>query len=97
MNEGIQGILIPLGVTVVAALASHAVIKKYLAASLVAACVSVAVFQVLNYAHLGYVDPFLSVAVVVSSAICFALSLLIGLPFQRKRMARPPGAQGEDH
>lgn len=88
MNEGLEGLLLLLGVTVVAALASHALIGKYLVASLVAAFLSVVAFQALSYAHLGYVDPFLPVAVVLSAAICFVLSLAIGLPFRRKRLGQ---------
>lgn len=96
MNEGLEGILLLLGVTVVAALASHALIRKYLVASLVAAFLSVVAFQGLNYAHLGYVDPFLPVAVVLSAAICFILSLAIGLPFRRKRLGQTRRARRED-
>lgn len=95
MNEGLKGILILLGVAVAVALASHAVIKKYLAASLVAACVSVVAFQVLNYAHIGYVDPFLSIAVVVSAPVCLVLSLLVGLPFQWNRKGRVHQSKGK--
>ncbi len=97
MSEGLEGILLLLGVTVVAALASHALIAKYLVASLVAAFLSVAAFQGLNYAHLGYVDPFLPVAVVLSAAICFVLSLAIGLPFRRKRLEQARRARRDKH
>jgi hypothetical protein len=86
MSEGIEGILILLGVTVAAALTSHALFKQYLLASGAAAVTSVATFQALNYAHLGHVDPFLPVAVLVSTPVCFVLSLAIGLPFRQKRM-----------
>lgn len=95
MNEGLEGILILLGITVVTALASHALIRTYLAASLVAAFVSVVAFQGLNYAHLGYVDPYLPIAVVVSAVICFVLSLAIGLPFRRKRLRQTRRARRE--
>lgn len=97
MSEGVEGILILLGVTVVVALAAHTFSKKYLVVSAVAAMVSVVVFQALNYMHLGHVDPFLPVAVLVSAAVCFVVSLLVGLPFRWKRMKRARRARGDVH
>lgn len=95
MSEAAEGILILLGVTVVLAALSHLLIGKYLPASLVAALVSAAVFQILNFAHLGYIDPFLPVAVLVSAPLCFGLSLVVGLPFRSRRLARDKARPGQ--
>ncbi len=79
MNDAAVGVLVLLGLTVVASVAAHGLFKGRIVASAAASLAAVGVFEVLNWLHLGYVDPFLPVAALVGIPACFAVSVVIGL------------------
>jgi hypothetical protein len=81
MSEGAQGLLVLFTVALVTAVAWHWVLCSFPAATLVATATAVVLFQVVAYAHLGYLDPFFMVAVATSSVVCFVVSLLVGWAF----------------
>lgn len=81
MSEGALGLLVLLTVAVVTAVASHWVLRSFPVATLLATTTAVALFQVVAFAHLGYLDPFFMVAVATSSVVCFVVSLLVGWVF----------------
>jgi len=47
------------------------------------------VFQIINYVQLGYLDPFVIVAVPVGLAMSFILALGVGAVMRRLRRPRP--------
>lgn len=85
MEAGIAGILILSIISIVFAVLLHLIVKKYILASLIAGIMSAALFIVVDYIHLGYLDPFFPFALVTSSAIGFIISLAVGIPFKRRR------------
>ena len=81
MSEAAQGILVLSGVSVIAGVACHLVIKRYVLATLVAALAASSVFHALAAWHLGYLDPFLPLAFVVATVVAALIAGLLGIPF----------------
>jgi hypothetical protein len=88
MDESATGFLVLIGISVVAALLAHWVIRRYLLASLCAAVGASIAFQFVVYLHLGYLDPFFIFALVVGAAVAFGVAVVIGVPFIRARRKR---------
>ena len=88
MSESQAGIFILVGVTLPTALFCHWRIKKYLLASLAAAVSSTILFQIINFLHLGYLDPFFLIATFFGGGIAWGVALIIGIPFLIKRRAK---------
>lgn len=76
-----QGVLIFLGLAVLSAIGWHYLLKKYVVALLGATFTTTVLFQVANYLHLGYLDPFFIIAMISSGAVALAISALVGMPF----------------
>ena len=89
MYEGTVGLLVLLGCGVAASVISHLFVKRYLLACLVAAILGDVAFQVATYVHEGQLDPFFAIALITAFVVCFAIALLIGIPFHRLRSRRP--------
>jgi peptidoglycan biosynthesis protein MviN/MurJ (putative lipid II flippase) len=64
----------------------HAYIRRYFAASFVAACACVVVLQLASYAELGHPDPFWQVTSVTGFFMAGIVALIVGLPFRIKRV-----------
>ena len=92
MSEGEQGMLVLAIASVGSAIVVHAFIRNYLKACTIAAVVATIVFQVAAYVHLGHLDPFAIVALVVGGAVAFVAALVVGLPY---RVVRSRNASGE--
>ena len=88
MDTGIDGILILSLISIVFAVLLHMIVKKYIQASLIAGIMSAVLFIVVDYIHMGYLDPFFPFALITSSVIGFIISLVVGIPFKRRRSAR---------
>jgi NhaP-type Na+/H+ and K+/H+ antiporter len=72
----------------------HRYVPRYSSASFGAAVTSTAVFQLLAFLDLGYLDPFVIIAVITSFTAAFVVALLVGLPIRgrRKQRQEPPDA-----
>ena len=88
MSEGAIGIIILVSISVVTAVAVHLFLHRYFSASLVAAVLSNAIFQFLAYLHVGYLDPFLPIALLVGGALAYAIALIVGLVILAYRKAQ---------
>ena len=79
MDEAALGITIFVAITVVFSLIAHWQLKSFLVAVCSSVLLSVAVFQIANYVHLGHLDPFFVVAMVTSGLLALAISSGIGV------------------
>ncbi len=95
MNEGTLGLVVFGSIVIDCAAVWHGFVKRYLAALIGATITTVIVFQVVNFLHLGYLDPFAAIAMVVSGLIALAISAVIGLPFRllRQKPSNGPNSQ----
>jgi hypothetical protein len=91
VDEGTLGLVILVGLSLLASLASHAFVKGYLTAAIVSTLMANLLFQIFAYFRIGFLDPFFLVALLIGSLISLGIALLIGLPFwiRRKRIGRP--------
>lgn len=85
MSAPVIGIFVFLGLALLAGVVWHSVVSKYYAASLLAGTTAAILFQVVDYLHIGYLDPFFPIALVSTSGLGFLISLLVGLPFRSRR------------
>ena len=74
---------------VVVSAISHAIVRRYALASLVAAVVSSVLFQCFAYIQGGYLDPFFLIGLVVGGAYAFGIALIVGIPFLVRRRKSP--------
>ena len=88
MSEGAQGILILCTISLIISLIIHFAIKSIFAGSIISAVLSSFVFQILNWIHIGYLDPFFLIASMISLSITFFVSIAIGLPFKFFRLSK---------
>jgi hypothetical protein len=92
MSEGTIGILVLVGISVSAGLVFHSFIRHYIVATCCAALVADVGFQVAAYLHLGHLDPFFIVALVIGGGYAFAIAAVTGIPFvfiRKKRRNKP--------
>lgn len=82
MDDGTLGIIIFVAISVLFSLISHWKLKTFWVATCSSATLSVVVFQIANYIHVGYLDPFFIVALVTSSFLALAISSAIGVLFK---------------
>jgi predicted Na+-dependent transporter len=80
-----MSIVILLALIVVASLACHYLIKSIVLASVISSVVATAVHQIIAYISLGYYDPFMAIALIITLLIGFFISLLIGFAFAYDR------------
>ena len=90
MNEGATGLLVFLVIAIASSLLWHYFVPVFGLAVTAATLTTVAAFQCAAYLQLGYLDPFWMNAVITSSGLGLALSILIGLPFRKRRRAAKP-------
>lgn len=81
MDEGTQGLLILGAMAVLSAIGWHLIVKRFVLALLGATLTTVILFQVANYIHLGYLDPFFIIAMITSGAGALVISAVVGVPF----------------
>ena len=87
-------LLVFLALSLASAVLWHRYVPRYSSASFGAAVTSTAVFQLLAFLDLGYLDPFVIIAVITSFTAAFVVALLVGLPIRARRKLRqePPDA-----
>ena len=85
MSEGTVGLIILTAIALGSALVWHWLVVFYRPAVIGATITTVIAFQVAAYFHLGYLDPFLLVAIVTSSIVAAVIALLVGVPFRAWR------------
>jgi hypothetical protein len=73
--------LVFIGLTVLASIVLHYLIRSFLLASTVSAILSIALFLVLPYLCAGPPEKFILIAVLVSLFYAMATSLVVGIPF----------------
>lgn len=78
MSEGAIGIIILVVISVLTAVAMHLFRRRLFSAALVAAVISNAIFQFIAYLHVGYLDPFLPIALIIGGALAYAIALIVG-------------------
>jgi len=88
MDESIQGILIFTAIIVVSSLLWHSILKKFFAAVVGSVVTTVVAFQIVNYIHIGYLDPFFIIAIGVSAIIATFISVAIGTLYNAARKRR---------
>ena len=71
--------------TLVVAAGFHVASPRWVLCSLAAAVTSTVLFQGVVYLQLGYLDPFLLVAMATSLAVTVPLSFLAAIPFALER------------
>ena len=87
MSEGAVGLLVLIAISAIAAIIAHLLMRRYSLASLLAAILSTAVFQGLAFLHVGYLDPFLPMALLAGGALAYAIALMVGLVIRSNRKA----------
>lgn len=100
MSDGTTGLLILVAISIGSAAAWHSKLEAYLFATVCAAATSVALFQIIAYLHAGYLDPFFFIALVTSSLLSLAISLVVGIPFHQRRQrerARQQSVSNDNH
>lgn len=78
MNESTLALVVFAVITIASAMISHVKIKSYWRATILATLVSVVLFQVIAYINLGYLDPFILIAIVITGVVALLISMLIG-------------------
>lgn len=93
MTSATQGILIHTLCSVLSALAFHWTVRRYVAASLLAAIVANVAFNVIVYLIEGTLDKFFLVAVFVGFFVSLVIAMVIGFVFV---LVRPKRSQHID-
>ena len=88
MDEGTQGIIILILISVIVALATHGLLRRFWAASALAAIISTSAFNALATIRQGYLDKFFLIAFLVGGLYAFVISVVIGLVFRLVRRRR---------
>tara|TARA_R110002167_G_scaffold348745_2_gene560176 strand:- start:771 stop:1043 length:273 start_codon:yes stop_codon:yes gene_type:complete len=88
MSEGLQGIIILISISFLCSVISHWQLKNFKFAIGAATLVSISLFQLANYFHLGYLDPFIIIALITSSFFALIIAILVGCPFYFVRRKR---------
>lgn len=78
MDNETLGVSIFVVICIVLSLTAHWKLKSFWVASFSAAVLAVITFQTIAYVQLGYMDPFLPIAMVVSGVIAIFISCIIG-------------------
>lgn len=66
----------------------HWRMRRFIIASLLAAFLAAVAFQIVGYFVLGYLDPFVLIALVVSMVLAFAIAVVVGLLLRLARRER---------
>jgi presenilin-like A22 family membrane protease len=81
-------LLLFIALAVLVAVGSHAYVKRYFLASLVAAGAMAAGIQFAGYIELGHIDPFWPVTSLAGFLMAGIISLVVGLPFRIWRIVQ---------
>ena len=79
MDQGLVGMMVLCGASVMTALIFHINLKRFWVASVLAALTASIIFQVIGYLVLGYLDPFFMIALVTGGLVALILAVLVGL------------------
>lgn len=79
MNEAITGIVVLVAVSIFAATLAFLFIRSFWAAEIIAVVFSAALFQAAAYLHVGYLDPFWEIAVVLSAPVVVITCAIVGV------------------
>jgi hypothetical protein len=90
MSEATVGLIVMCATALVASVISHILITRAKVAILVAGTAAAALFQLFSYLHLGHLDKFFCVAVVVSWGYALAIAAVVAIPFRWLRKTTPP-------
>ena len=81
MDKATIPIFIFAGISVIAAVVCHSLVRRTYLASVLAGIASSILFQVGAFIDLGYLDPFVPVALVFGAACAGVIALLVGAMF----------------
>jgi CHASE2 domain-containing sensor protein len=90
-SQGVIGLLVLVGLAVVAALVAHRFERHYLLACVPAAVTADLVFMGVAFLQDGRMDPFIVMALGSGFVVAYAVAMLVGIPFalvRRRRGAR---------
>ena len=85
MDEGTQGLYIFGAMAISFSLAWHWLVKNYKHAVIGSTVTTVILFQLAAVIHIGYIDPFIPIALVITGTITVIVASVIGLPFKAHR------------
>jgi len=88
MDEGTQGLLILISISIVCSLIIHSVYRNYWVSAHIAAIISTILFQIADFVHRGYLDKFALIALIVGGFYAWLISLLVGFPFKFVRKSK---------
>jgi hypothetical protein len=88
MSDGATGFLVLMGLSVLVAVGSHWMIRRYLLASIFAAMLESAAFQVVIYFKEGHLDPFFLFALGFGALVALGIAAIVGIPFMLVRRNR---------
>jgi hypothetical protein len=88
MDEGTQGIILLILISVIVALVTHGLFRRFWAASAIAAVISTSVFNVVATIRQGYLDKFFLVAFLVGGLFALVISVVVGLGFRLVRRSK---------
>ncbi len=74
-------ILVLVSIVIVVSCAIYTFLKKYLVSAILAGFISSILYQAFIYFVMGYLHPFLLMALVLGFVWSFVISLIVGLPF----------------
>lgn len=77
MNEQNLGIFIFVGIVVGVSIFFQFFLKRIFISSVLAALCSSIIFLIVNYLHIGYLDPFFKIAFFVTLVIGFFISIIL--------------------
>ena len=92
MDEGTQGLYIFGTMAISFSLIWHWLVKNYKNAVVGATISTIISFQVVAAIHIGYIDPFIIIAIITSGAITAIIAAVIGLPFKAQREKNGSGS-----
>lgn len=90
MTEATQGIIVLIGIIILASILWNSITEKLVIAVLGSTITATTCFQIANYLHTGYLDPFIWIAILLSSSIAMCVSFVISFSyhFMRKKKSK---------
>ena len=88
MSDGYIGLLLLTLITGFTSLMVHRKTIHFVFGCIVSAALSVSVFQLIAYVHLGHIDPFILIALPMSLLLSLGISVFMGKVVQSQRRRR---------
>jgi len=88
MSDGAIGIILLVIISAIVSALVHRWTTRFWNGCLLATLISVVGFQLLAYAHAGYLDPFVLIAIPVSGLLSFLVSVLVGKVIENMRQRK---------